>query len=293
MFTAMVMIDDDIDKLDRGALPALMSLPPFPVLLPAVGEKDPGVSTIGMFNIFSADPLRVGVAVKSSRWTYKLPEEMPDLSLNVPGKDLVDKVIRLGEASGSKVNKFADAGLTPQRGARIRSPIVRECPLNPEVQKPEVLDRSDRDHIWVLGKITHCHAAPGYDRGTPSCTWDGEFRTAGEVVRRMERSALQAEPQAGRPDPVDVLEVGLQSVGEAFTVRGHEERGAEGAQDPGAALAGPRGLGPQPLRGQAQAGHVMLVGQMVPQGMREDRSFSLHLLRAHRAPYLGHIRPSV
>lgn len=187
MFSVMQMADEeDPEKLDRGALPALMSLPPFPVFLLAVGEKDPNVSTIGMFNIFSVDKPRVGIAVKSSRWTYKLLEETPDFSLNVPGKDLVDQVIRLGETSGSKMNKFADVGLTAKPGSRITSPTIKECPLNLEIKKLEVLDRSDWDHIWILGKIVHCDVAPNYDRGDMLLYWDGEFRTANKVIKKME-----------------------------------------------------------------------------------------------------------
>lgn len=186
MFSVIGMANDDPEKLDRGALPALMSLPPFPVFLLVVGEKDPDVSTIGLFNVFSVDKPRVGVAVKSSRWTYKLLEETPDFTLNIPGKDLVDKVIKIGEVSGSKMNKFAEVGLTPKPGTRTRSPTIQECPLNLEVEKQEIIDRSDWDHIWVIGKIVHCDIHPDYDRGNMLLYWDGEFRTASKVIRKME-----------------------------------------------------------------------------------------------------------
>jgi len=64
-----------------GAIEAVMQLPPAPVMLLAVGEKEQNVTTIGMFNVFSVDPTIVGIGIRSSRYSYKLLEETDDFSL--------------------------------------------------------------------------------------------------------------------------------------------------------------------------------------------------------------------
>jgi flavin reductase (DIM6/NTAB) family NADH-FMN oxidoreductase RutF len=51
-------------KLDMGTIEAVMSLPPAPVMLLAVGEVEQNVTTIGMFNVFSVDPTIVGLQVQ-------------------------------------------------------------------------------------------------------------------------------------------------------------------------------------------------------------------------------------
>jgi len=162
-----------------------MSLPPAPVFLLAVGDEEQNVSTIGMFNVFSVDPAVVGIGIKASRHSYKLLEETGDFTLNVPGKDLVDKVARAGFKSGSRLNKFADVGLTPEKGKRVRSPSIAECPLNMEVKVLEVIDRGDWDHIWYIGKVVHTDVAKDFDRSNVLIYWDGEFRAPGPVLRSL------------------------------------------------------------------------------------------------------------
>ena len=106
-------------KLNLGAIEAVMQLPPAPVMLLAVGEDEPNVTTIGMFNVFSVDPTIVGIGIKSSRFSYKLLEESNDFSLNVPGKDLLEQVIKCGKHSGSRMN--TDWGHRPSFGKSMSS----------------------------------------------------------------------------------------------------------------------------------------------------------------------------
>ncbi|HQD87407.1 MAG TPA: flavin reductase family protein [Methanomassiliicoccaceae archaeon] len=178
-------MSEEVLKLDMGPIEAVMSLPPSPVFLLAVGEEEPNVTTIGMFNVFSIDPTIVGVGIRTSRHSYKLLEETGDFSLNIPGKNLVDQVVRCGYSSGSRMNKFSETGMTPQPGKRIRSPSIAECPLNMEVRITEVQDRMDWDHIWIVGKVVHTDVIEGYDRTDVLIYWDGEFRTPSPVLREL------------------------------------------------------------------------------------------------------------
>ncbi len=178
-------MSEETIKLDMGTIEAVMSLPPSPVFLLAVGKDEPNISTIGMFNVYSVDPTVVGIGIKSSRHSYKLLEETGDFTLNVPGKELVEQVVKCGFASGSRMNKFSDVGLTPEPGKRVRSPSVAECPLNIEVKITEVADRADWDHIWVIGKVVHTDVAKDYDRSNTLVYWDGEFRTPSPVLRKL------------------------------------------------------------------------------------------------------------
>ncbi len=49
-------MSEETVKLDMGTIEAVMQLPPAPVMLLAVGEKEQNITTIGMFNVFSVDP---------------------------------------------------------------------------------------------------------------------------------------------------------------------------------------------------------------------------------------------
>ncbi len=173
------------EKLNVNATDAIMCLPPSPVLLLAVGGDTPNVTTMSMFNVFSIDPAIVGIGIKSSRYSYKLLEETADFSLNIPGREILDKVIKCGETSGSKLSKFSEIGLTPVKGKRISSPTILECPLNIEVKKLDQTDRGDWDHIWYYGNIVHTDVDDKYDRSNYLTYGDGEFRTSGPILKRM------------------------------------------------------------------------------------------------------------
>ena len=167
-------------KVDLNPTLAAMSLPPQPVVLLAVGEREKNVTTVGMFNVFSMQPVTLGVGIKVSRFSYKLLEETPDFSVNIPGKDMIQTVIRAGEMSGAKINKFSDLGLTPVPGKRIRSPVIKECLINIECQKKDVIEVGD--HVWFLGEVVHTDIVENYNKKDALMYWDGEFRTSSDVI---------------------------------------------------------------------------------------------------------------
>jgi len=171
------------DKVDVGHSDAMIMLPPAPVMLLAVGAEETNVATMSMFNVFSAQPIVMGVGVTTARYSYKLLRGSPDFSLNVPGVDLVETVKRCGTTSGKDIFKFEECGLTPVPGKRIGSPKVGECLLNLEIRKKE--EMSIGDHTWFLGELVHADAVPDYDRGMALTYWGGEFRRVGEVVADM------------------------------------------------------------------------------------------------------------
>jgi flavin reductase (DIM6/NTAB) family NADH-FMN oxidoreductase RutF len=178
-------MSEEILKLDMRDVDAVQSLPPGPVFLLAVGDKEQDVSAIGMFNVYSNDPTIVGIGVRSSRHSYKLLEETGDFSLNLPGKELLEKVIKCGQVSGSKVNKFKEVGLTPLKAKRIKSPVIAECLMNIEVKCTETIDRGDYDHIWYIGKVVHTDIVQNYDRTNALIYRDGEFSLPGKVLKTL------------------------------------------------------------------------------------------------------------
>lgn len=176
------------EKVDVQHMDAVQMLPPSPVLLVGVGDKEGkerNIITVGMFNLFSLKPPIVGIAVMTSRQTYKFLEEQDDFTLNVPGKELVDAVMVCGRKSGKNVDKFKEAGLTPEPGKRVKSPKIKECLINIECKKLESFEKGD--HTWYLGKILHTDAVADYDRSEALLFWDGEFRTSGPILRKMDQ----------------------------------------------------------------------------------------------------------
>jgi len=174
------------DKLFTDKMDSVQLLPPAPVVLVAVGDKDgkeQNIITVGMFNLFSQKPPLIGIAVLTSRQSYKLLEECPDFSVNIPGKNLIEQVILCGTKSGKNVDKFKETGLTAIPGMKIKSPKIEECLVNIEVKKLESFEKGD--HTWYIGEIKHTDVTKDYDRSHALLFWNGEFSTSTEVLRKL------------------------------------------------------------------------------------------------------------
>ena len=174
------------DKIDTDNMSSVQLLPAAPVVLVAVGDKEGkerNIITVGMFNLFSQKPPLIGIAVLTSRQSYKLLEECPDFSVNIPSKDMIDKVILCGTKSGRNMDKFKEAGLTAIPSKRIKSPKIEECLINIEVKKKETFEKGD--HTWYIGEIVHTDVTKDYDRSNALLFWDGEFSNSGKVLKKL------------------------------------------------------------------------------------------------------------
>jgi flavin reductase (DIM6/NTAB) family NADH-FMN oxidoreductase RutF len=166
---------------------SVQMLPPSPVLLVSIGDKEgteKNIITVGMFNMFSLKPPIIGIGVMTSRQSYKLLEENDDFVINIPGKDMLEAVVICGSKSGKKVDKFAEAGLTAEPGKKVKSPKIKEALMNIECKKIESFEKGD--HTWYLAKILHTDAVVDYDRSKALLFWDGEFRTSGPILKKLD-----------------------------------------------------------------------------------------------------------
>ena len=146
------------ERIDLEQSEAIAALPHAPVLLVCSGDKEENwnVTTIGMFNVFSLFPIVVGVGVKTSRNMYRLIAESEDFTINVPTAELLNSVEVCGREAGVRKNKFKEAKLTPEKGKRVSSPIIKECPLNIECRLTSLQEIGDHD--LFLGEVLAVHA---------------------------------------------------------------------------------------------------------------------------------------
>lgn len=191
------------EKIDLDVFDAIAHLPAAPVMLVASGsrEEDWNVTTIGMFNVFSMFPVVVGIGVKTSRNIYRLIADSEDFTINVPSQDLIGAVEKCGSDRGAQKNKFKEAGLTPVKGKRVKSPVIKECWMNIECRKlGAAKSKAHRDkvsqvftgevdigdHTWFLGEIMHTDIWTSYDRSKSLLYWDGEYWLADKLLKGKE-----------------------------------------------------------------------------------------------------------
>ena len=125
-------------------------------LVTSVGKDNrPNIITVGAVAFMSKIPPVVGVGIYPFRHTYRLIEETKDFAVNFPTLSLLWETDFIGSGpSGKKVDKFATSGLTPLKAAKIKSPLIKECPVNLEcVLKQKLVLGASKSHTWFIGDV--------------------------------------------------------------------------------------------------------------------------------------------
>jgi flavin reductase (DIM6/NTAB) family NADH-FMN oxidoreductase RutF len=152
----------------------------FPVVIGSVGGSKDNVITLAMCHVFSIKPALLGVGIAPRRFSHALFKESKDFAVNIPDKKMLRVVEICGSKSGRKVDKFEAAGLTREKGEKIGSPLVAECPVNIECVKVKEIETGD--HTWFIGEVVAARRDPSYRTADMLLYW-GEYRVIGELVK--------------------------------------------------------------------------------------------------------------
>jgi len=137
-------------KKSIGAHPYLY---PEPIML--VGTYDsygkPNIATIAWAGICNADPVLVGLAMRSSRYTHSAIIARKAFTISIPTQDMAATTDFAGLATGRKIDKFTVAGLTPVASDVIDAPYVAECPVVLECFLSQQIELPS--HTYFIGEV--------------------------------------------------------------------------------------------------------------------------------------------
>ena len=157
-----------------------------PVMLIATARKNkPNVMTASWTMCMGFEPV-VGVMLGPWNYSYQSLLETGECVLAIPGADLMETVVDIGNCSGDSVNKFKRFGLTPLPGAKVKAPLVAECLANLECRVVE--PPSGNRHLFVLEGIKAWRNPTRSDQRAFHAKGDGTFIIDGEQIdlrRRM------------------------------------------------------------------------------------------------------------
>ncbi len=167
-------------KNEVDAIAGIQAFPAFPVALVTIKDN---IITVATAHMFSFKPALVIVGICPPRYSNQLIRESQEFGLNIPTKDIIEKVEYCGLNSGRDVNKFQECGLTPMEPTKIASKLIQECPVNLEckvVQEITVPDELKGSHDWFIGSVETAHVDDNYDRTQALLYWAKKYRTVGE-----------------------------------------------------------------------------------------------------------------
>lgn len=139
------------DLLEFSADQTLFALEPGPVVLVSThSEKGPNVMTISW-----TMPIDFNnhFALTTGPWNYsfKALTEQKECVIGIPGADLAETVVRVGDCSGREVDKFRKFHLTPLKAKFVAAPLIGECLVNLECRVVEYLEKYG---IFILETLT-------------------------------------------------------------------------------------------------------------------------------------------
>ena len=129
-----------------------MLLYPCPVVLVTSKLKNiENVLAVSWIGIASSHPEYLTMAIKTTRLSHSLILSSGVFTVNIPNKDLLNKVDYCGTFSGRNTNKFDDCEFTSVPGKCIDVPMIDECPVNIECAVHQTLDLGS--HTLIVGKV--------------------------------------------------------------------------------------------------------------------------------------------
>lgn len=109
-------------------------LVPVPVVLVSCGSGawQPNIITIAWTGNVCTDPPMLSISIRPDRHSYQIIRDCHEFVVNAPTRRQAKVTDWCGMVSGQKVDKFAEAGLTPAAALAVECPIILECPVNIE-----------------------------------------------------------------------------------------------------------------------------------------------------------------
>jgi flavin reductase (DIM6/NTAB) family NADH-FMN oxidoreductase RutF len=152
------------------------------VLLTTAGPRRPNVMPMSWHSMLEFEPPLIGCVVSNRNYSFRLLEAAGECVINIPPVGIADEVVRCGNSTGSRTDKFAKFGLTPSPASLVRAPLIDECFASLECR---VVDTAMvPQYCYFILRVLRAWVAPGYkDARTIHHRGYGSFMVAGETIR--------------------------------------------------------------------------------------------------------------
>jgi flavin reductase (DIM6/NTAB) family NADH-FMN oxidoreductase RutF len=162
-------------------------LEPGPIVLVSSAHKnETNIMTMGWHMVMEFSPSLVTCLISSGNHSHELVKRSGQCVINLPTVDIAETVVKIGNCSGSTVDKFDTFGLTAKPGEHVRAPLIEECYANFECT---LADASwiAKHNVFVFEVVkAHVATSPKLPK-TIHYRGDGEFMIAGEETRKWRK----------------------------------------------------------------------------------------------------------
>ncbi len=172
-------MEDKHEKVSLTSAGILPLLPPYPIVLVSTQTN---IITINQIHYFTHNPLRLGIAVAPSRYTFELLVKEREFVVNVPNIGQLEAVKTCGRISGRKGDKFQAAGLTKIPSSAVSASSIGECPAHIECKVEKIVGFEERS--WFIGLVVAASACAGHDGTKALLCGRTNYSLPGEIISK-------------------------------------------------------------------------------------------------------------
>jgi flavin reductase (DIM6/NTAB) family NADH-FMN oxidoreductase RutF len=164
-----------------GKVYTLLEPGPVVLLTTASGGKQ-DVMAMSWHTMLEFEPPLVGCVVSDRNFSYRLLCASGECAINIPSADMAEKVVRSGNVSGRRIDKFARCGLTRAIAKHVGAPLIAECHASLECR---VVDTAlvAKYCFFVLEVVKAWKDSSVRQPRTLHHRGHGSFMVAGDVIR--------------------------------------------------------------------------------------------------------------
>lgn len=169
-------------KLDYPVDQARRYLEPGPIVLVSSSyQGKTNIMTLGWQTVMEFSPSLVGCVIASSNHSFQMIRKSRECVINVPTMELAYEVVKIGNCSGDRVDKFAEYKLTPTPAEQVKAPLIAQCPVSFECKLADAA--MVNKYNFFIFEIVKAHAArtPKYLQ-TMHYHGKGVFNVAGKTI---------------------------------------------------------------------------------------------------------------
>ena len=130
---------------------------PNPVVMVSCSNKNKdNIITLAWVGTVCSDPPMISISIRPSRYSHKIISASKEFIINIPDEKMIEACDFCGTKSGRDFNKFEELDLTKEKGFVVKSPMIKECPVNIECKVRQIIHLGTHD--MFIGEVVSVNA---------------------------------------------------------------------------------------------------------------------------------------
>lgn len=146
----------------------------------------PNIMTMGFHMMIQHHPPLIGAVIGPWDFSFKALRSTHECVIAIPGLDLAQKIVDIGNCSGEDTDKFKKFRLTPMHARQVGAPLVQQCIANIECKLADG-KMVNKYSLFILKAVKAWANPDRKEQRTLHHQGNGTFRADGRVIDLRKR----------------------------------------------------------------------------------------------------------